>query len=287
MKLQSATILAILALAACGSGGGDLEIGSVEGDGGGSVGIGTEEEEVDPNDTCANSYDCTGDVVAVSYDADDDILSITGTPFDETELAGTYVRAGTDVNGIPTYINDDPDRFNDYIAYLAESAGGEIQVGAIGIEGYQDFGYSGTYLLLTDSATNLPSEGLVEFTGNAAGVLVYEGAGALDTSLGFVTLEVDFTDNRLKGFVTGRNSTSTIGTLPTSLVFNDTDIQNGEFSGTVNSYNGAEVLEEGTYSGAFAGDGSVVGGTYEATYDDFAGDITSRDTGVFIATETP
>jgi len=159
-------------------------------------------------------------------------------------------------------------------------------VGAIGIEGYQDFGYGGTFILLSDAAS-VPSTGLVGFQGDVAGILVYNGAGDLDTTTGFVTMEVDFTDNRIKGFVTGRTDTSAIGDVPPTLVLNDTVITNGSFSGTVNSYNGAEDLESGTYGGSFAGDGSVIGGFYEATWGEFATDITSRDTGVFIANECP
>ena len=286
MRLHIALIGGFLTLAACGGtgvtnlGGGDGDGGGTGGGGGGGGGGGA------ATDTCAGAFVCQGDVLAVSYDGGADVLSITGTPFDETALAGTYVRAVADVNGIPTYVNDDPLRFNDYIAYLNTSSGGEVSVGTIGISGYQDFGYGGTYLLLTDPAS-VPSQGLVEFQGNVAGVLVYTGAGALDTSQGSVLMQVDFTDNRIKGFVTGRTSTSALGTLPDTLILNDTTITNGAFSGTVASYDGPDQQETGTYSGVFAGDADVIGGFYQATWGEFDTDITSRDTGVFIAEECP
>ena len=72
------------------------------------------------------------------------------------------------------------------------------------------------------------------------------------------------------------------------LVLNDTQISGGTFSGTANSYNGAETYESGTYQGWFGGAGApVVGGFIEATAPEFddTGDanITSLDTGVFTA----
>ncbi|MGI9390976.1 MAG: hypothetical protein ACR2O1_13030 [Boseongicola sp.] len=280
MKLNIFLAGAYLALAACsastaGLGGGDEgDGGGVGGGGGGGGGV--------PGDTCIGVFICDGDVVAVSYDSATDTLIITGTPFDETPLAATYVSAGL-TNGIPTYTNDESP-FNSYTAYYVESAGGEIAVGATGIDGYQDFGYGGTFILLSDAAS-VPSTGLAEFTGGVAGLVAYDGSGALDQSAGTVLMQVDFTDNRIKGFVTGRTFTGGAGTNPGTLVLNDTTIVSGAFSGTVNSYNGPDVAESGTYGGYFAGgSGDYIGGIYEATNPDWMPDITSRDTGVFIAT---
>ena len=281
MKLHILLASAFLALAGCagspvGLGGDDEgDGGGVGGGGGGGGGV--------PGDTCIGVFICDGEVLAVTYDAGTDTLSITGTPFDETPLAATYVRAPADVNGIPTYMNDE-NPFNTYTAYYTESAGGEIAVGATGIDGYQDYGYGGTFVLLSDPAS-LPSTGLAEFTGAVAGLVAYLGSGSLDTSTGDILMQVDFTDNRIKGFVTSRTFSGGLGTTPTSLVLNDTTIVGGSFEGTVNSYTGPDEIETGTYSGYFAGgSGDYIGGTYEAINPDYATDVTSRDTGVFIAT---
>ena len=101
-------------------------------------------------------------------------------------------------------------------------------------------------------------------------------------------MQVDFTDNRIKGFVTARTFSGGLGTTPTTLVLNDTAIVDGSFEGTVNSYTGADTIETGTYSGYFAGgSGDHIGGIYQATNPEWMTDITSRDTGVFVADICP
>ena len=318
MKIHFVLASAFIALSACGgtgvtnlgggdSGGGDGGGGGVGGGGGGGGSTGA--------DTCAGAYLCSGEVTAVVYDDggtpgddSDDILTITGTPFDENPLAATYVRADPsfDLPGFLTFTNDDPELFNVYIANYGTSSGGEVAAGVIGVEGYQDYGYGGTYLLISGTPS-IPTEGLVAFTGQSAGVIAFNGSGQLFQTWGDVTMEVDFTDNRLKGFITNRNwvnpFTGDGGTL-TSLVLNDTDISGGSFSGTVNSYDGADVVESGTYTGAFGGTGNAMAGAIEsfAANDDVAGaggftdpdtafpsddGITVRDTSVFIAEQSP
>ncbi len=284
MKLHILLASAFLALAACGGTGvTNLGGGDDDGEGGGGLGGGGGDGGGETaGDTCAGAYVCSDDVLAVSYDGDTDTLIITGTPFDETPLAATYVRAAVDINGIPTYVNDE-NPFNDYIAYHVQSPGGEISVGATNIDSYQTFGYSGTFIQVADGAS-LPSTGLIEFTGPVAGLVAYTGSGALDVSTGTAFMQVDFTDNRIRGGIFSRTHTGT-ETWQSVLNLNDTTIESGSFAGTVSSYDGPDEVETGTYNGSFAGGaGEYVGVTYDAINGDYAEGITSRDRGVFVAT---
>ena len=313
MKLHIAVMGSFLALAACGGSGATL-IGGGTGDDDttGGIGGGT---DVDggggggsAGDTCAGDYICSGDVVAVRYNETADVLSITGTPFDETPLAGTYVRApSADVPGFLAYTNNDDLAFDLYIAYHKTSPGGEVSVGSTGIEGYRGFGYSGTFIEINDPA-GIPGEALVQFEGQSAGLIAFDNNGTLLQSWANVILQVDTTDNYAKGFIVDRNwrdpLTGETGTL-TGMVLNDTTISGTKFSGSANSYNAGETIESGTYTGYFVGDSDIVAGKFTGTgtADDIiagpgftesadgafpAGDgITARDQQTFIADEVP
>lgn len=306
----------MLLLAACsgsGSGGnGDPELGSVgtgtedgeEDDGGG---IGTDNDDgMASDDTCEGSFICDGDVLRVQYDADEDVLRITGTPFDERAREATYVRATRlDVPGFRGYTNDDEKLFNLYIAVRGESSDGEVEAGTTGIAAYQDFGYSGTFLRINDPSSP-PGDNLVQYEGNAAGLIAFNGSGRLLQSYGDVILRVDTTDNYAKGFIINRTFRESLsgetGTLP-NLVLSDAEVDGGVFTGDTFSLNGPDQVESGLYTGYFAGEADVIGGKYtgEASTEDMAdapgfsntltnrfpvGDgISMRDQGVFIAEE--
>ncbi len=286
MKLNIILASAYLALAACsgspvGLGGDDEEEGGGVGGGGGGGGGG--------DDTCAGPFVCTGDVLTVTFDpggpgTGDDVLTITGLPFDDDPGAAVYAFDQT-VNGFNVYENTDPATFNQYLAIYQPSAGGEVEAGAVGVAGYNDFGYGGTYMLVNSAASGLPAAGLVEYTGSVAGVMTYDGSGALDLTRGDLTMEVDFTDSKIKGFVTGRMIVG--GGALFDLVLNDTDIVAGSFEGTAISRDGAgDPAETGTYNGLFAGaGGGTVAGFYQVVDPEFATDISSQDTSVFIGTD--
>ena len=287
MKLHILLSGAFLALAAC-SGNGDIGLGG--GDGGdGGVGDGGGGDGGGGADTCPGAFVCTGDVIAVTFDPGptgapgDDTLTLTGLPWDDAPVPGVYTFFGTQ-NGYNVYENTLPGTFNSYLAIYDQSAGGEIEVGVTKIEGYLDFGYGGTFALLNDPAT-LPALGLTEFTGLAAGLTTYDTTGARGTTTGVILMQVDLTDNKVRGEITGRAEAGGAGgALPGTLVLNDADIAGGSFAGTVNSYDAmGEVLETGTYNGQFAGgSGDHIGGFYEAVNPEYDPDITSQDSGIFI-----
>lgn len=280
MKLHIAVMGSFLALAACGGSGATLIGGGSTGDDepttGGIGGGGGSTDAGSGTDTCSNAYVCNGDITAVSYEAgtlpddSDDVLRITNAPFDEEERSATYVREPSlDRNGFLAFINDDPKQFDNYLAYYKATPGGEIAVGNVGMDGYQTYGYWGTYTQVFDPA-GPDTSGLVRFDGGSAGHITFVGSGQLLHTWADVTLEVDFTDNRLKGSAYNREwrdpITGASGTL-TGLVMNDTVISGGAFGGTAVSYDGPDPLESGNYTGAFAGTGEYAGGTWQAESD--------------------
>ncbi|QMU57036.1 MAG: hypothetical protein GKR98_01760 [Boseongicola sp.] len=276
MKLHLAVTTAFLALAACG-GQGIADLGDGGGDGGG-----------DPSDTCEGAFVCSGDITAVNLDGA--VLEITGLPFDETVLAGTYTLAGA-VNGFALYISDDPSAAALlYNAYYETSADGSVTVGQAAVmEGYRSFGYEGTFLRLNDPA-NLPVAELATYSGQYAGIVLLNGSSDTYNSQGAISFNVDFTDGVINGSTTGRDIiTLTSATQELDLIFDDTDIVNGAFTGNALSIDAmGDEFHSGTYSGVFGGtDAETVGGHFIITADEFDGDteVGSKETGTFIATK--
>ena len=305
MKLHYAFLGAALVLAACG-GTSDIDIGGGGGGGGDNGGGGDDPTDVEvpvdeASDVCVGAFVCAGDLTDVAFDDNgtpgdptDDTLTLTGLPFDDDPLGAVYAYSGNDTaNGFPIYINTNPTIFNQYLAIIRDTTGGEMTLGVVTIEGYQDFGYRGAWFELNDVTTSIPNLELVEYTGEYTGFMVFDGSGNQYVTTGDVTMEVDFTDSVLKGFIDNRTIQTVAGTdvpipnpdvtgIPT-LVLNDTTITDGTFSGTVNSYADELVYETGSYQGWFGGTGATsVGGLIEAQgdYDD---GVTSLDTGVFTA----
>ena len=308
MKLSYILFAAAFGLAACG---GSATGRSGDGDGGtdpGDVDAGTDVPIDVSADTCPADFICAGDIRSVTYNSVDDELYLTGLPFDDDPTDGVYVFTGITVNGFKIYENTNPAIFSRYLAMHRSTSGGEITIGLATIEGYQDFGYRGAWLEIDSLASSIPTGDLVEYLGDYAGFMVFSGSGEQYVTEGDLTLQVDFTDSTLRGtidnrrildpgdsynevFVPGTSAdpdTSVDGTLP-NLILNDTAITDGSFSGTVNSYDGPDTFESGTYQGYFGGaDASVVGGIVEAVAPGFSegdedtGNIISLDTGVFI-----
>lgn len=330
MKFQIFLMTSMLALAACG-GSGDSDIGG--GGGGGGDGGGTvvpPDDTVDPGDlpvdgteTCGG-FACSGDVTNITFDAgldpddpSDDLLVLTDLPFDDDPNGAQFtfletITAGGNTYNVYTNADTNPiPGFNDYYAIYTETENGELRLGVAAIEGYVPFGYTGAWYDVDELIASIPDEGLVEYAGGYAGTLTFDGNGSLATTSGNVSMQVDFTDSRLKGFITDRTLENVDLVSPTitdaaqaepaflpNLVLNDTAITGGAFSGTVNSYDDeGAVVESGTYQGFFGGsDGAVVGGLVQAIGPiDFNGEdvddpdleFTSRDLGVFTADRVP
>lgn len=299
MKEYIAFGLAALTLVAC-----DGNPVAVYGPGGGTVDDGSVPVEPpiidEATSTCgSSSFICTSDIEDVSVNDDGTVVVIKGTPFDETPLGGTFVPAsevnnaalGYDynndqLNGFSAYENDDPDRLSPYLAIVAESEDGSITVGTVSVmAGYNDYGYNGSFIRPNVSA-DLPGQGLVQYSGEYAGIVTLSGSTETYTSQGNVFIELDYVDEKLRGRTEGR----TINGAPASeangdIFFNDTNIDT-EYTGTAgNSVNGIEQWS-GSYQGVIAGDGTTTGGIFQVVDDDWLGNefISAQETGVFIAT---
>ena len=310
----------LLALTACG-GSGNSNLGpggGGGGDGGGGDPVVPGGETVDPGDlpvdgseTCGG-FLCSGDVTNITFEANgpgpgDDVLTLTDLPFDDDPNGAvfTYYDTITGDNGIDydVYTNADTDPipgFNTYFAIYKETDGNELRLGVAAIEGYVPFGYTGAWYDVNDLTQSIPTLGLVEYSGDYAGTLTFDGNSGLALTDGAVSMQVDFTDSKLKGFITDRDIVDTTlapgitNTELPNLVLNDTTITDGSFEGTVNSYDtDGSVIESGTYQGFFGGsDASVVGGLVQAIGEfDFDGaegsdpedTYQARDLGVFTA----
>lgn len=286
MKLHYAFLGATLLLAACG-GTSETDIGPGGGGGGGGENPVPDNPTVNPDDlpvdgteTCG-TFVCSGDVANITFDGT--TLTLTGLPFDDDPNGAVFTLlttvTGTSAEGIDYDIYSNQETtpipgFNRYLAVHKTTDGGEITVGVAAIEGYAEFGYSGAWYDVDDLTTTIPTLGLVEYTGDYAGTLTFSGPGLLYLTDGEVAMEVDFTDSRLKGFITDRDVYSVsaggvqtdIGDLNT-LVLNDSVITDGSFEGTVTSRDAdSQVVETGTYQGFFGGaDAAVIGGLVRAT----------------------
>ena len=245
--------------------------------------------DIPSSNTCnAGGLNCSGDVTAVSYDSGTDTLTITGTPFDDDNIDGDYVRTpGADVVGAGgTWLayQNDPVGLSPYTAYIRASAGGEVTAGVVNNEDYFDFGYGGSFYSVNVNG-GTPG-GLATYSGDYVGLRVFTGASGIDTATGDVDMEVDFGDNRVRGFITNRQIVGGAG-LP-NLILNDGTIANGDFSGTAVSRTGGNEVESGTYNGSFAGVGaSTLVGVFVVTDTVTDPDVTVQETGVFIADKDP
>jgi hypothetical protein len=315
MKLHILLASIFLALAACGgSGDGGLGPGS-PGDGGGGGGNPVEPGDSDDTpiaesaDTCTTvGFTCRGDISRVVYDSGSNTLEITSMPFDRAELNAIYIDTGDNIGDFDVYTNAyGAPPANGFIdTYEAVfTTNGDISVGVVGVEGYQTFGYKGMFYSLDNPAT-LPNNALVQYTGSYAGLMDFFGNGELHRTSGDLTIDADFTDDVIRGWITNRevltdgslandlrlvafDGTAYVQELPDILLVN-TELVDGTFDGRAVSYIDEDVYEEGSYIGLIAGtDGASIGGLVEVTANDAFPNVVgydpeSRDTGAFITT---
>jgi len=159
--------------------------------------------------TAANTA-CSGEVNQFNYNPSSDTLTINNLPFD---LRGTYDRLpGVSVNGFPVYMNDGGDEI--YLAIFGTGPSGTVEGGVVGTGGYVDFGYGGT--VFRSTGASLPQVGEATFTGDYAGMRIYQGTGVVHFVTGDLDLRIDFDDFDVVGAVdltiTDREAWTTGGT---------------------------------------------------------------------------
>ena len=230
----------------------------------------------------------SGEITSARYDPDTDTVIITGAPYDDGNLDGVYVRdPALDLNGFQAFRNN-PAGFSPYIAYWRSSATGATQAGVVRNADYFDLGYGGS-IYRRDATTTIPRQGLASYTADYVGLIAFENASGLERTQGDVRMEVDFADERMRGFVTNRVNLST-GDAMLNVVLNDSTFANGHATnGTAVSRDGAgETVESGRYEALFGGvDAAEVVGVFvlSSTVDRGAlTDLRARETGIFIGT---
>lgn len=268
---------ALMALAACD--GNTITVFPPVG-GGGTV--------IPPTSNCDTGVECQGDVTFVAYDEDTDTLTIAGTPFDDDNINGDYVRVpGNDIaaaGGTWLAYENAPVGLSPYTAYIRASASGQVSAGVVNNDDYFDYGYGGSFYAV-NGGVSVPVAGLATYTGDYVGLRVFDGSDGLEVATGDVDMEVDFGDERIRGFITNRAIQG--GGALEDLVLNDGVITGGSFSGTAISRDGGgAVIEEGTYEGQFAGTGaSELVGIF--IVQDTTDAINVQETGVYTATQDP
>lgn len=210
----------------------------------------------------------SGEITSARYDPDTDTVIIVGAPYDDGNLEGVYTRdPALDLNGFRAYRNS-PTGFSPYIAYWRVSPTGATQAGVARNADYFDLGYGGT-IYRRDATTTIPREGLASYTADYVGLVAFENAGGLERTRGDVRIEVDFADERMRGFVTNRVNVDT-GEALLEVVLNDATFENGHATG------GTAVSRDGTGT-------TVESGTYQAL---FGGEDAAEVVGVFILSST-
>ena len=232
----------------------------------------------------------------ISYDAADDTFTVDGIGFDGanvyTRLPGRLrtlgpARVFAADEQTPDSVTGTPiDQFVPYRALYGVSTNrtdGEprtsfaiVRTGA-----YVGYGFGG-YVYQRTGGVTLPSTGQAAFSGDYAGVRVFDGRSELEYTTGDMALQIDFEDFNANDAVNGRLSNrvvydeegNAILRLPNAgwVVQEGTPTinANGEISGemfsvVLNEQGALEEYESGTFNGVIAGDltsrpgGEVVG----------------------------
>lgn len=236
-------------------------------------------------------------VSPVSYDADSDTFSVDNLAFDGLN---TYQR-GTDISQMGGYAvyeadvavadfldGDSVDQIVPYRAILGMSrnsvTGGSgdakprTSFAIVRTGGYTDYGFGG-FVYEREGGVVLPDGGQASFSGDYAGIRVFQGRGGLEYTRGDMVIDVDFDDfdttEGVQGVIYNREAFEADGTpidsgtgagelpLPAvTFVVNDGAgggiDDNGELTGGVSSsttIDGAlTTYETGTYYAVVAGD---------------------------------
>jgi len=250
-------------------------------------------------------YETDGEAQDVTYDAVTDTITIDNLPFDGTgvfDLDDVLPTLVAGPNGFQVYENNNASPRRAYKAITGVSASGETSVTVVQTGDYQGFGFGG-FAYSRNGSVTLPTTGQATYTGDYAGIRVFNGAGGLQYTTADATLEVDFEDFNATDAVEGRltnrqyfdQAGNLIGTLPTLILATGSISDAGEIGGTA----GSQVLaggtlaafETGTYYAVLSGDPAdemvgviVLAGNDPNDVLDGGANVTVQETGGFIVT---
>jgi hypothetical protein len=242
----------------------------------------------------------TGTANNITYDAATDTISINNLPFDGD---GTYDRdneVGT-LNGFSVYENNNTTERRAYKTLYGVSASGETRFAITRTGDYRGYGFGG-FVYQRDVDVALPTTGSATFTGDYAGLRVFDGTGGIQYTTADAIMEVDFEDfdanDAVEGTLINRQVYETdgsfVGTLPVLIFATGSISDAGEIAGTATSEifdiaNGEFVpFETGNYYAILSGDPAdeIVGIIVVEGEDpnDGLDDVTIQETGGFILT---
>ena len=190
----------------------------------------------------------------IDYNSTTDEMIIESIPFDDDVFSGVYTRnAGLDRGGYRAYVSDNG--FDNYIAYFDESATGAVKSAVVGSDEYLDHGYRGAMYARTGNVTLPSTTQRAFYNGEYVGLRTHEEGGPMETVTGDARMEVDFSDDKVRGSVINRavvfSTDPTLATDPilTTITFTDSNLDrtNGTFSGGIST---PDV--DGSYTGLLA-----------------------------------
>mgnify|MGYP005841594877 CR=1 FL=1 len=249
-----------------------------------------------PSDS-VSTIDEDGEARSISYDAATDTFIVDNLPFDGD---GKYDRDDVlaSIGPFAVYENNNTTERRAYKAIRAEGPSGETRVAVVRSGDYEGTGFGG-FLFARDGGVTLPSTGQATYTGDYAGLRVFDGVSGLEFTEADALIEIDFEDfnagDAVEGVLTNRRildqSGNLIGTLPALVLATGSISPDGQISGTGGSDifdpGRGEVVdfESGEYVGVIADDAGEVVGIVEVTGTEISG--AERDfleTGAFVAT---
>ena len=252
-------------------------------------------------------YKTDGETQDIAYDATTDTVTIDNLPFDGTgvfDLDDVLPTLVAGPGGFQVYENNNTTERRAYKALRATSASGETEVTVINTGDYQGFGFGG-FAYSRNGGVTLPTTGQATYTGNYAGLRVFQGAGGLQYTTADMTLEVDFEDfdasDAVEGRLTNRQffdqTGAPLGTLPTLILATGSISGAGEIGGSASSLvvvpgsGTLQAFEAGQYFAVLSGDpaNEIVGVIFITGDDpndilDGGANVTVQETGGFILT---
>jgi hypothetical protein len=228
----------------------------------------------------------TNEATRLDYDATNDQVIVEAIPFDDEVFTGRYDRtAALDSGDYRAYRSTNG--FDQYIADEDESASGAVRSAVVGSDRYLDHGYGGSTYQRNGNVTIPSTTQRAFYNGDYVGLRTIATGGSMDVIDGDVRMEVDFSDDTVRGriinrttrhTVTSPGSTPTTGTgLASTITFANTTLNrtNGSFTGGI-----ATTGYSGSYEGVLAdGTGSATEMVGITTLNE--GDY--RERGTFIA----